>query len=50
MIVSALSIGLSLADIDNLTIGQVQDLLITYNNMAEDDTVREATQADIDRL
>lgn len=43
--------GLSLYDFENLTIGMILDILITYNNdLIEDDGVREATQADFDNF
>lgn len=46
-------LGLSIADLDYLTVGMVYDMLTEYvNDTAEDayDTVRMATQADFDNF
>lgn len=48
--------GLCLSDFENMTIGMVVDIIITYNNEhldegeeEEEEDVRMATQADFDR-
>lgn len=54
----AIARGLTLKDFENLTIGQLVDYAVTYNEMynlenkeeKEQDTVRLATQADMDRF
>lgn len=52
----AIARGLTLKDFENLTIGQLVDYAVTYNEMynlenkEEKDTVRLATQADMDRF
>lgn len=48
----AISRGLTLKDFDSLTLGQIIDYVITYNNKEpdDDDGEREATQADFDRF
>jgi len=49
--VRALERGISLYDFENLTIGMIMDILITYNNEnIEDDGIREASQADFDNF
>ena len=51
LIVRALERGISLYDFENLTIGMIMDILITYNNEnIEDDGIREATQSDFDNF
>lgn len=52
---AGLSRGLTLSDFDNLTLGQVIDYIIVYDNqnMTEEDKeneVRMATQADFDKF
>lgn len=51
LIVRALERGIALSDFDNLTIGMIMDIIITYNNESnyEDDDTREATQEDFDK-
>ena len=47
------TLGLTIADLEWLTVGMVMDMLIEQaNDSAEDayDTIREATQADFDRF
>ena len=47
------TLGLTIADLEWLTVGMVMDMLIEQaNDSAEDayDTIREATQADYDRF
>lgn len=43
-------LGLSMQDLESLTVGMIYDMFITWNNAkAEEETEeREATQADID--
>jgi len=56
--IGALSRGLTLSDFDNLRVGQIVDYAITYNkqnkpkdeNLEDKETVRNATQEDIDRF
>lgn len=55
LIAAALSRGLNLGDLENMTIGGLVDFVITYNNsQLEDkdkkDTVRIATQEDFDKF
>jgi len=53
VIASAISRGLTLEDFEKLTLGQVLDHIITYNNaMIKDDKPksRKATQADFDNF
>lgn len=52
----AIQRGLTLSDFNDLTIGQIVDYCIEYNNSnyvedeeQQEDTVREATQEDMDR-
>jgi len=51
LIIRALERGITLSDFDNLTIGMIMDILITFNNenISEDEEdIREATQQDFD--
>lgn len=50
LIARALERGITLSDFDNLTIGMIMDIIITYNNENnfEDEDAREATQQDFD--
>ena len=51
LIIKALERGITLSDFDNLTIGMIMDILITFNNenYAEDETdIRDAGQSDYD--
>lgn len=51
--ISCLNLGLTLDDLDKLTIGQIIDIITQYNNIIDDKpsgTVRKATQADFDRF
>jgi hypothetical protein len=50
LIARALERGITLSDFDNLTIGMIMDIIITYNNESnsEEDDTREATQHDFD--
>lgn len=50
LIARALERGITLSDFDNLTIGMIMDIIITYNNENnfEDEDTREATQQDFD--
>jgi len=51
LIVRALERGITLSDFDNLTIGMIMDILITFNNenYSEDETdIRDAGQSDYD--
>lgn len=56
MIAGALARGLTLNDLKELTLGQVVDFCITYNEMnepkqeEESEKVRQATQSDFDRF
>lgn len=52
----AIQRGLTLSDFNDLTVGQIVDYCIEYNNSnyvedeeEKEDTVREATQEDMDR-
>lgn len=44
----ALSIGITIADFKELTIGMISDLLITKVNQSSEENERMATQADFD--
>lgn len=49
----AIQMGLSVADLELLTFGMLLDLITTWNNNnsnEDEEEVREATQADFDRL
>ena len=51
LIIRALERGITLSDFDNLTIGMIMDILITFNNenmTDEVDDTRDATQEDYD--
>ena len=56
--IGALSRGLTLSDFDNINVGQIIDYAITYNkqnkpkdeNLDDKETVKNATQEDIDRF
>lgn len=51
LIIRALERGITLSDFDNLTIGMIMDILITFNNenmTDEVDDTRYATQEDYD--
>lgn len=58
IMIGALSRGLTLSDLDNLRVGQIVDYAITYNkqnkpkdeNLEDKETVKNATQEDIDRF
>ena len=51
LIIKALERGITLSDFDNLTIGMIMDILITFNNenySEDEEDIREATQQDYD--
>lgn len=55
IMVSATTRGLQLKDLDNMTLGQLIDYVIVYNNLHEPDgekttQERTANQADFDRF
>lgn len=55
LMIAATSRGLTLKDMDNMTVGQIVDYVIVHNNLhvSDDDTedrVVEATQGDFDRF
>lgn len=49
LIIRALERGISLSDFENLTIGMIMDILITFNNENYiDEDIRDASQQDFD--
>ena len=53
LIIRALERGIALSDFDNLTIGMIMDILITFNNenyTEDEEDIRVATQDDFDRF
>ena len=53
LICRAIERGLSLRDFDNMTVGMIIDLIITYNNLNnkdDEEEVREANQNDFDNF
>jgi hypothetical protein len=48
LVCRALERGITLSDFDNLTIGMIMDIIITYNNENVEEDTREATQSDFD--
>lgn len=48
---SCLQIGLSISDIDKLSLGQIIDLIICFNNLNDSSSnVKKATQDDFDKF
>ena len=53
LIIRASERGITLSDFDNLTIGMIMDILITFNNenyTEDEEDIRVATQDDFDRF
>ena len=51
LIIRASERGITLSDFDNLTIGMIMDILITFNNenyTEDEEDIRVATQQDFD--
>lgn len=42
--------GLTAEDLEDMTIGDVMDYIITYNNLYSEEEIREATQEDFDNF
>lgn len=57
MLLACLRIGITINDFDNMAIGELVDILITFNNCNDEayeqtnkTSIRQATQSDFDRF